>query len=66
MDIKYPEIKVPLVGTDGNAFTVLGIVRRALARHGVPAADIEAYLDDATSGDYDHLLQVTMRTVDVL
>jgi hypothetical protein len=36
-DVKYPEIEVELIGTDGNAFAILGKVQEALKRGGVPA-----------------------------
>lgn len=62
---KY-DIEVELVGQDGNAFAILGQVQKAMRRAGVPADEIKAYMDDATSGDYDHLLQVTMQTVEVV
>ena len=29
-EVKYPEIEVELVGQDGNAFVILGAVRRAM------------------------------------
>lgn len=60
---KYPHIKVRLVGEDGNAFAILGRVQQALVRGGVDRAEIDAYLQEATSRDYDHLLQTTMRWV---
>jgi hypothetical protein len=63
--IKYPHIKVKLVGTNGNAFAILGAMRRALAYAKVPKADIDAFLADAMSGDYDHLLATCMNWVDV-
>jgi hypothetical protein len=63
--MKYPDIHVRLVGTDGNAFAVLGAVRSALQRAGVSASEIEAFLDEAMAGDYDHLLATAMRWVDV-
>lgn len=65
MDIKFPQVKVPLVGQDGNAFMILGLVTKAMRREGIPQADIDAYLTDAKSGDYDHLLRVTVQTVNV-
>lgn len=61
----YPEIVVPMVGEDGNAFAVLGRVQRALKRAGVPAAELDAFRAEATSGDYDALLATVMRWVDV-
>lgn len=63
---KYPEIKVKLSGTDGNALAVIGRVRNALRKGGVSPEEIQKFLDDATGGDYDHLLGTCMRWVDVL
>jgi hypothetical protein len=62
----YPEIKVRLVGEDGNAFAIIGRVRAAMRRCGVPQTQIEAFTADATSADYDTLLGVVMRWVDVI
>ncbi len=53
---KYSEIRVELVGKDGNAFNVLGICRRAMKRAHLPESEIEAFTAEATSGDYNHLL----------
>lgn len=52
--------EVDLVGVDGNAFAVMGAVTKGLKRAGNPAAVIDAYRVEAMSGDYDHLLQVSM------
>jgi hypothetical protein len=60
----YPDVHVTLVGEDGNAFSILGRVARELRSAGHGDA-VEAYQADATSGDYDHLLQATMRYVNV-
>lgn len=62
---KFPHVHVRLTGTNGNAFAVLGKALRALKDASVSREEIDAYQSDATSGDYDHLLLVTMRTVDV-
>ena len=62
---RFPNIRVQLVGTDGNAYAVFGTVRSALHRAGVGRAEIEEFLDEAMSGDYDHLLATAMRWVDV-
>jgi hypothetical protein len=64
-DIKYPEIEVELVGQDGNAFSVLGAVTRAMRRGGVPQAEISEFMEEATAGSNDHLLQTCMRWVSV-
>jgi hypothetical protein len=59
-------VTVKLIGEDGNAFSILGRVHAAMRDAGVPAEVIEQYRDDATSGDYDHLLAVTMEYVEVV
>jgi hypothetical protein len=65
MILKYPDVKVTLIGEDGNAFAVMGAVTKALRRAGAPQEDIDKYKEEAMSGDYDNLLRVTMRWVDV-
>ncbi len=64
-EIKYPDISVTLVGEDGNAFAILGKVQSKLRRAGVDKAEISAFIAEATSGDYDHLLQTVMAWVEV-
>ena len=63
---RYPEIEVRLVGEDGNAFAILGRVLQALRAADVPEAEVQAFLAEATSGDYDHLLGTVMRWVTVV
>jgi hypothetical protein len=60
---RYPEIEVQLSGEDGNAFFVMGKVQHALKRGGVEKVEIDAYLAEAMAGDYDHLIQTSMRWV---
>ena len=60
---RYPQVQVQLTGQDGNAFAILGRTA-ALRAAGVPSEEIDAYFAEATSGDYDHLLQTTMAWVD--
>jgi len=62
---KYPEITVKLVGEDGNAFSILSKVKRALRSGGVSDAEVSEFLEEATAGDYDHLLRVVMNWVNV-
>ena len=49
------DIKVRIIGADGNVFNLLGICRRALGRAGKIELWNEFY-KEATSGDYDHAL----------
>ena len=63
---KYPNITVQLTGNDGNAFAIMGAVRKALKREKVSADEIAEYTKQSTSGDYDNLLRVAMSWVTVL
>jgi hypothetical protein len=64
-EIRHPEVEVQLTGGDGNAFAVLGVVRKALVDAG-HHDEVEAFFAEATIGDYDHLLRTCMRWVTVL
>jgi len=64
-EIKYPNIIVDLSRVDGNAFSIMGVVTRAMKTNGVPTKEIEAYRTEAMSGSYDNLLATTMRWVSV-
>jgi hypothetical protein len=65
MNVKYPKIKVKLVGTDGNAFALIGRVKRALNENKVSTEEQKMFVEEATSGDYDNLLSTCCRWVDV-
>jgi hypothetical protein len=57
---------VTLVGTDGNAFSILGRVQKALRKAGADEEYVRKYQMEATSGDYDNLLVVTMGYVHMM
>lgn len=57
--------KLQLVGTDGNAFAILGKARKAGKRAGWSKEKVNEVLEEAKSGDYDHLLQTVMIHFDV-
>ena len=63
--VRYPEIDVRLVGTDGNAFALMGTVTRALRQHRVPADEIKTFQLECMNGDYNHLLSTCMQWVNV-
>ena len=56
---------VKLVGENGNAFAIMGTVSKALRKNGYLKEDIDKYMKEARSGDYDNLLRVTMKWVEV-
>ncbi len=57
-------LKYDLVGADGNAYSVMGYVRRAMKEEGYSREEIEEYSKDAMSDDYDHLLAVSCYMID--
>lgn len=65
MEPKYPQVKVQLVGEEGNAFTIMGRVAKAMRRAGLSKEQIEEYQAEAMAGDYNALLATTMKYVEV-
>lgn len=65
MTVKYPDITVKLTGQDGNALAIIGGVMEALRRGGVGAEEVRAFVAEATSGDYVHVIRTAMRWVEV-
>jgi hypothetical protein len=61
---QYPSVCVALVGEDENAFAIVERVQRALREAGVPTAEVKAFTVEACSGDYYHLLETVLRTVE--
>jgi hypothetical protein len=59
-------VRLDLDGEGGNAFMILGKVSKALKRDGVDAAEVKAFYDEATAGDYDHLLVTVRKWVNVV
>ncbi|KKN88423.1 hypothetical protein LCGC14_0249860 [marine sediment metagenome] len=62
---KFPHITVQLSGENGNAFSIMRRVTKAMRRADVSKEDIDKFQEESMSGDYDNLMQVCMKTVDV-
>lgn len=58
--VEKPTLKI--IGTDGNAFAILGKARRVAIQHNLDWNAIQA---EATSGDYNHLLATMTKYFDV-
>ncbi len=56
--------KLKLVGEDGNAFSILARARKVLRRNGMEDKVAE-FTEEATSGDYDHLLATCAKWFEV-
>jgi len=61
--IKKPVVQ--LIGSDSNPFAIMGTVKSALKKAGADQEYIEQYITEATSGDYDNVLTVTMEYIDI-
>ena len=59
------DIDVKLTEVNGNAFSIIGAVRKALRKGGATPEQIEEFQAEAMSGDYDHVLQTCMKWVNV-
>jgi len=55
--VEPKKVQLSLVGLDGNAFNLLGMFQRQARKEGWLQAEINDILEEASSGDYDHLLQ---------
>ena len=62
-EVKYPKVTVQLSGEDGNAFAIMSAVRSALKRAGVEKSEVDKYVAESMSGDYDNLIQTAMKWV---
>jgi hypothetical protein len=61
---RVEKVRLQLVGLDGNAFSLLGTFRRAARQQGWSEEKVQAVCDEATAGNYDHLLATLMRHVE--
>lgn len=64
--VKYPHIQVDWSDIAGNAYVLVGSVRRALRKAKIADAEIEGFAKEALSGDYDHVIQTCMAWVTIL
>lgn len=63
----YPEVVVKLVGEDGNAYSIMGRVAKALKRAKISQSEVDRfYAECRASGSYDGLLVKVMEWVTVL
>lgn len=61
---KY-QVTAQLTGQDGNAWAIMATVKNALKSIGVDKNEIDEYIEESMSGDYNHLLQTAMKWVEV-
>lgn len=61
MKKKKPQVDSSM---NGNAFSIISAVSKALKREGYSREVIDKYKEKAKSGDYDYLIRVSMEYVD--
>lgn len=61
LEPKYPHVIAR--PADGNAFSILGAVSKAMRRARIPQAEVDEYFKEAASGTYDNLISTSMRWV---
>ena len=59
------EQEYDLVGVDGNAFSVMAYVRKAMKEQGFSKSEIDDYVKEAMSSDYNNLLVESMKYLDL-
>jgi hypothetical protein len=59
------DVDVQLSGLSGNAYAIMGSVTTAIKRAGGSNIECDQFRTEATSGDYDNLLQTCIRWVNV-
>jgi hypothetical protein len=59
-----PNKEYSLVGLNGNVFVIMAYVRNAMKDCKFSKDDINLYISDATSGDYNHALAVSQDWID--
>lgn len=65
MEVKFPDVSVKLVGEDGNIFSIIGRISKALRRAGHSDVVEEFQKEITSSSSYDEALGVAMKWVEV-
>ena len=64
-NVKYPEIDVQITGQNGNSFIILSCVITALKNNGISQEECDKFFNEATSGNYDNLIQTCCEWVNI-
>lgn len=59
------KLKLKIVGTDGDAFALLGRASQVMKKERWPKEKRDEILEEATAGDYNHLLQTLLKHFEV-
>lgn len=56
----FKHIRIAMVGENGNAFSIMGRVQKAMKKEGCTPEEVTEVLDVMKEGDYNHLLNAVM------
>ena len=62
----FPNVKINLLGPDGNAYAIMGIIARILRQMGKPQSEINEVLKEMMSSDYKHLCEIASNYVTLI
>jgi hypothetical protein len=59
------DVELDLAGPGGNAYSIMGNVMAAIKMAGATKEQVDAYIAESTSGDYDQLVDTAKRWCNV-
>lgn len=67
---KYKDIDIKLSGVDGNVYSILGKCMKAFKKYlnenKLDIGEADSFYEEATSGDYDHVIQTCMKWFNII
>jgi hypothetical protein len=64
-EVRYPNVRVKLIGENRNALNILGSVSSAMRKAGLSREQIKEYMEAAMASEQDTLMMETMKFVAV-
>jgi len=62
----YKHVRVNMYGVNGNAYNILGVVKKALHKVGAPDEHVRAFLVEAMAAGYEELLDTCSEWVTIV
>lgn len=62
---KFASIELDISGPDGNAYVIIGVVKTVLEQAGYSEIKIKKVIENMTSSNYEHLLEVASNYITI-
>jgi hypothetical protein len=62
----FSTVTIDISGPDGNAYYIMGVIQTLLKEKGTNEAEIKSVLKDMMSSNYEHLLSVAKKYVNII